>query len=86
MTSREGIARSALEAEAGPRGSSSTRERNGFKNVYLDRGEVQEVAWKTAVEAAPLLVERDESVEPDELFDRLKPFKDRVAEDIREDG
>jgi hypothetical protein len=33
-----------------------------------------------------LLVERHESMEPDELFDRLEPLKDRVAEDIREDG
>jgi hypothetical protein len=48
-------------------------------------GEVEEVAWKTAVDAAPWLLggEPEEAVPPDELFDRLQPFKDRVAEDIR---
>jgi hypothetical protein len=25
-------------------------------------------------------------VPPDELYEKLKPFKERVAEDIREDG
>jgi hypothetical protein len=73
----------------------------GFRNVYLDRvepleaeegdgaggSEVDEVAWKTAVEAAPLLVDPgEEKIEPEELFERLKPFKDRVAEDIREES
>jgi hypothetical protein len=43
--------------------------------------------WKTAVEAAPLLVDPDEEkIDPEELFERLKPFKDRVAEDIREES
>jgi hypothetical protein len=46
---------------------------------------VDEVAWKTAIEAAPWLLgsEPEEAVPPDELFERLQPFKDRVAEDIR---
>ena len=102
-TFREGIARSALEAEGGrARIEFHEEQRNGFRNVYLDRvqplqpedgdgggggSEVDEVAWKTAVEAAPLLVDPDEEkIGPEELFERLKPFKDRVAEDIREDG
>jgi hypothetical protein len=101
-TFREGIARAALEAEGGrARIEFHEEQRNGFRNVYLDRvepleaeagdgaggSEVDEVAWKTAVEAAPLLVHPDEEkIEPEELFERLKPFKDRVAEDIREDG
>jgi hypothetical protein len=100
-TFREGIARSALEAEGGrARIEFHEEQRNGFRNVYLDRVEpleeeaeedrggsdVDEVAWKTAVEAAPLLVEGEERLEADELFELLKPFKDRVAEDIREDG
>ena len=41
----------------------------------------------TAVDAAPWLVgESDphEAVPPDELYDKLKPFKERVAEDIRD--
>jgi hypothetical protein len=99
-TFREGIARSALEAEGGlARIEFHEEQRNGFRNVYLDRvepleeaedgdggSEVDEVAWKTAVEAAPLLVEGEERLGPDELFELLKPFKDRVADDIREDG
>lgn len=46
-----------------------------------------EAAWRTAVDAAPWLVgSRDpkKAVPPDELFEALKPFKDRVAEDIEE--
>ena len=46
-----------------------------------------EAGWRTAVEAAPWLVgesEPHEEVPPDELFDKLKPFKERVAEDIRD--
>jgi hypothetical protein len=80
-------------------------DRNGFHNVYLDAigpgsaregaeagadaTDPDEVAWNTAVEAAPWLVgssEPDEPVEPDELYERLEPFKRRVAEDIREGG
>jgi hypothetical protein len=46
---------------------------------------VEEVAWKTAVDAAPWLLggEPEEAVPPEELFERLQPFKERVAEDIR---
>jgi hypothetical protein len=49
----------------------------------------EEVGWRTAVDAAPWLVgaaEPEEEEDPDELFEKLKPFKDRVAEDIRTDG
>ena len=77
-------------------------QRNGFQNVYLDAIEpaaeaseepraeetADEVAWKTAVDAAPWLVgseHPEEPVEPDELYERLKPFKERVAEDIKGD-
>jgi hypothetical protein len=74
-------------------------ERGQFHNVYLDKieplpdepegeqTEPEEVGWRTAVEAAPWLVgesEPHEEVPPEELFDKLKPFKERVAEDIRE--
>jgi hypothetical protein len=69
-------------------------ERNGFTNVYLDGVEpvqgggddrdAEEAAWQTAVEAAPWLVGKKE-VPPDELFDKLKPFQERVAADIRDD-
>jgi hypothetical protein len=47
-----------------------------------------EAAWRTAVEAAPWLVgesEPHEEVPPDELYEKLKPFKERVAEDIKGD-
>jgi hypothetical protein len=53
------------------------------------RTDPEEAAWRTAVEAAPWLVgesEPREEVPPDELYEKLKPFKERVAEDIREDG
>jgi hypothetical protein len=76
------------------------QERNGFTNVYLDKveptsepapaaeaAEPEEVGWQAATEAAPWLVGSDkpkEAVEPEELFERLKPFKDLVADDIRD--
>jgi hypothetical protein len=30
--------------------------------------------------------DQTDEVPPDEMFEKLKPFKDRVAEDIREDS
>src|SRR5438876_7381209 len=75
-------------------------QRGAFTNVYLDKvepapdqpaeetgAEPEEVGWQAATEAAPWLVGSDkpkEAVEPEELFDRLKPFKDLVADDIRD--
>jgi hypothetical protein len=53
-----------------------------------DDTDPDEAAWRTAVEAAPWLVgesEPHEEVPPDELYDKLKPFKERVAEDIKEE-
>jgi hypothetical protein len=49
--------------------------------------DVDETAWSTAVEAAPWLLgtrQPEEEVAPDELYEKLEPFKRRVAEDIRE--
>ena len=46
----------------------------------------EEAAWRTAVDAAPWLLggsEPEEKVPPDKLYDKLKPFKERVAEDIK---
>jgi hypothetical protein len=75
-------------------------QRGRYTNVYLDKvepapsgsgggdGDPEGAAWRTAVEAAPWLVgesEPHEAVPPDELYDKLKPFKERVAEDIRDD-
>jgi hypothetical protein len=48
-----------------------------------------EAAWRTAVDAAPWLVgesEPHEAVPPDELYEKLKPFKEKVAQDIEEDA
>jgi hypothetical protein len=77
-------------------------ERNGFRNVYLDAireapeqrepaggTDPDEVAWSTAVEAAPWMLgsrEPEAEVPPEELFEKLEPFKRLVAEDIREGG
>jgi hypothetical protein len=49
--------------------------------------EPEEAAWRTAVEAAPWLVgesDPDAAVPPEQLYQTLKPFKDKVAEDIKE--
>jgi hypothetical protein len=75
-------------------------QRGQYTNVYLDKVEpapdqgaeggdtdADEAAWRTAVDAAPWLVgesEPHEEVPPEDLYDKLKPFKERVAEDIRE--
>lgn len=76
-------------------------QRGQYTNVYLDKVEPapdapggegdtdpDEAAWRTAVEAAPWLVgesEPHEEVPPDELYEKLRPFKDRVAQDIKGD-
>ena len=46
----------------------------------------EEAAWRTAVDAAPYLLgeeAREGEIEPEEAFEKLKPFKDLVSEDIR---
>ena len=101
-TFKEPIARDALAAEGRrARIEYHEQERNGFHNVYLDRVEpleepsaaaeggrdTDEVAWKTAIEAAPwLLGEAPEGgVDPEEAFEKLRPFKELVADDIADD-
>lgn len=73
-------------------------ERGQYHNVYVDKLEaledeaaaaadtdVQEAAWRTAVEAAPWLVGKPgQEVPPEELYETLKPFEERVARDIEE--
>jgi hypothetical protein len=47
----------------------------------------EEAAWRTAVDAAPWLVGESDphaKTSPEELYETLKPFKDKVAEDIKE--
>jgi hypothetical protein len=99
-TFREEIARSAVAAE-GKRARIEFHEqqRGEFTNVYLDKVEplpeteddegaassADEVAWKTAMDAAPYLLPGDaveREIPADELFEKLQPFKERVAEDI----
>ena len=73
------------------------QQRGEFTNVYLDKVEAlpeddeaqassaDEVAWKTAMDAAPYLLPGDaveREIPADELFEKLQPFKERVAEDI----
>jgi len=98
-TFKEAIGARALELE-GKRAQIQFHEaeRNGYQNVYLDAieaiegeqgesvdGEVEEAAWKTAIEAAPyLLGDRKRAIPADDLFEKVKPFKDLVAEDIRD--
>lgn len=51
--------------------------------------EPEEAAWRTAVDAAPWLVGESAphaKTDPEELYETLKPFKDRVASDIKESG
>src|SRR3954447_3199218 len=70
-TFKEGIAKQAVAAEGKrARIEFHEQERNGFTNVYLDKvdvveepepssssgSDVEEVAWKTAVDAAPWLL------------------------------
>jgi hypothetical protein len=71
-------------------------QRGQYTNVYLDEIEAvglaaseggdtdpEEAAWRTAVEAAPWLVGApDGQVDPEELYEKLKPFEERVAADI----
>ncbi len=73
-------------------------QRSQYTNVYLDAVSLapeepadgtpkdtdpQEAAWRTAVEAAPWLVGKPNGqTDPDELYEKLKPFEERVAQDI----
>jgi hypothetical protein len=48
----------------------------------------EEAAWRTAVDAAPWLVGESDphaKTPPEELYETLKPFKDKVAEDIKDE-
>jgi hypothetical protein len=102
-TFKEPIARQAVAAE-GQRARITFHEqqRGNFTNVYLDRVEplpdeaserdddehTDEVAWKTAIEAAPFILGGDaveREVPAEEFFEKMKPLKDLVAEDIRDD-
>jgi hypothetical protein len=99
-TFREAIGKRAQQLEGSrARIAYHEEQSNRYRNVYLDKVEPapdseasgdtdpEEAAWRTAVDAAPWLVgesEPHEEVPPDELYDKLKPFKERVADDIKE--
>ena len=102
-TFKEPIARQAVAAEGQKaRITFHEQQRGNFTNVYLDAVEpvpeeaddtvggeqTDEVAWKTAIEAAPYILEGDaveREVPAEEFFEKIKPLKDLVAEDIRSD-
>jgi hypothetical protein len=102
-TFRPEIGRRAREAEGrAARIEFHEQEKRGFRNVYLDKvepagsaqgnadesPEADEVAWKTAIDAAPWLLggtAPDREVPPEELFEKLKPFKDLVEHDIEDE-
>ena len=95
---REAIARDAVAAE-GKRAHIEFHEqqRGEFTNVYLDKVEplptddeattADEVGWRSAIEAAPYLVtgrRRGARDSGGRAVRKLQPFKELVAEDIRE--
>lgn len=100
-TFRESIGQRAQELE-GKRARIEYHEqqRGQYTNVYLDKVEpleaddasgeadrdAEEVAWRTAVDAAPWLLgdKPKNSVPPKKFFEKLKPFKELVAEDIKD--
>jgi len=54
-----------------------------------DNTDPDESAWSTAIEAAPWVLgssEPEREIPPEELFEKLEPFKRLVAEDIRHGG
>jgi hypothetical protein len=73
-------------------------QRGQYTNVYLDKidpaestaapgpdTDPQQAAWQTAVTAAPWLVgEPSAEVPPEKLYEKLKPFEERVAADIEQ--
>jgi hypothetical protein len=100
-TFKEEIAHQAVAAE-GKRARIEYHEqqRGQFTNVYLDKVEpfegedvdgegAKEAGWEAAVEAAPWLLgtsEPSDAVPAAELFEKLKPFQEKVADDIRRNG
>ncbi|GAA5130783.1 hypothetical protein GCM10023320_53150 [Pseudonocardia adelaidensis] len=73
----------AIGPAAQPSGSSDRPE------GHRDTQPADESAWDTAVEAAPWIIgtrEPQEAVPPEELYERLHPFKELVADDIRRAG
>jgi hypothetical protein len=77
------------------------QDRDGFRNVYLVAVEpidepqeagraddTDEVAWRTTVEARYVVAAHagERELSPRDLFQKLQPFKELVAEDIETSG
>lgn len=89
-TFKEAIARDAIAAEGRrARIEYHEQERNGFHNVYPDRVEPIDEPRRSppAIEAAPWLLgdAPEGGVDAEEAFDKLRPFKELVAEDIADE-
>jgi hypothetical protein len=77
---RRGFRNIYLDGITAARGPSPTEHAD-------ERERLDEAAWSTALDAAPWIVGTREPTEPvpaDELYERLHPFKELVAEDIRQ--
>jgi hypothetical protein len=62
-------------------------ETSSGKIRFVGHTDPDEVAWNTAVEAAPWMLgsrEPQEEIPPEELYEKLEPFKRLVADDIRQ--
>ena len=58
------------------------------ETAYAEGDPVDEVAWNATIEAAPWLLGTSAPktpVPPEEVFEKLQPFKELVADDIRSD-
>jgi len=66
-------------------GIEAADQEGGEASEHKERAD--EVAWKAATDAGPWVLGTDkpkEEVPPDELYDKLKPFKERVSDDIEQ--
>ncbi len=57
--------------------------------AHAEGDPVDEVAWNATIEAAPWLLGTSAPktpVPPEEVFEKLQPFKELVADDIRREG
>ena len=81
-----GEANAAVAASPDEAGSSASASPNKASASECNRPcpDIEEVAWKTAIDAAPWLLgaEPRSAVSAEELFEKLKPLEELVAEDL----
>src|SRR5918993_343329 len=88
VETRSGKTRYVLRDEAGNEYTTFRPRIGQAATAFEGRGvdeHAYEVAWKATIDAAPWLLgtdHPDREVPPDELFEKLQPFKEMVAEDI----